>query len=107
MPLFLFMVGVSMAFSMKKYAGPGLKWKILSRTAKLFVLGCLTQGSASEFYLQGDGVDLSNLRIPGILQRIAFAYHRRRHINTTVWLWPRPGSAASRNPVHYALWKYT
>ena len=25
MPLFLFMVGVSMAFSMKKYGGPGLK----------------------------------------------------------------------------------
>ena len=45
MPLFLFMVGVSMAFSMKKYSGPGLKWKVFSRTAKLFALGCLTQGA--------------------------------------------------------------
>ena len=32
------------AFSMKKYTGPALKWKVLSRTIKLFVLGCLTQG---------------------------------------------------------------
>ena len=72
MPLFLFMVGVSMAFSMKKYSGPALKWKILWRTIKLFVLGCLTQGA--NIWLGGDGVNMAQLRIPGILQRIAFAY---------------------------------
>jgi heparan-alpha-glucosaminide N-acetyltransferase len=72
MPLFLFMVGVSMAFSMQKYSGPALKWKILSRTLKLFVIGCLTQGA--DIWLGGSGIDLHNMRIPGILQRIAFAY---------------------------------
>ena len=82
MPLFLFMVGVSMAFSMRKYGGPGLKYKIMSRTVKLFVIGCLTQGCngfiwlpyAGDTGLQHLGIDLANMRIPGILQRIAFAY---------------------------------
>jgi hypothetical protein len=60
--------------SWSRYGGIALKKKILSRTAKLFVLGCLTQGTQRGFYLNGGGVDVSNLRIPGILQRIAFAY---------------------------------
>jgi heparan-alpha-glucosaminide N-acetyltransferase len=72
MPLFLFMVGVSMAFSMKKYGGPGLKWKVASRTLKLFVLGCLTQGA--DIFQGGVGIDMAHMRIPGILQRIAWAY---------------------------------
>ena len=72
MPLFLFMVGVSMAFSTQKYSGPGLKWKVLSRTLKLFVIGCLTQGA--NIQMNGEGVDLQSMRLPGILQRIAFAY---------------------------------
>ena len=72
MPLFLFMVGVSMAFSMKKYCGPGLKWKVIARTIKLFILGVLTQGA--NIWLGGDGIDIKTVRIPGILQRIAFAY---------------------------------
>ena len=48
---------------MKKYSGPALKWKILSRTLKLFVLGCLTQGC--NIWLGGDGINMSQLRIPG------------------------------------------
>jgi hypothetical protein len=73
MPLFLFMVGVSMAFSMQKYSGPGLKWRVLKRTLKLFVLGCLTQGASWRFGT-GKGIDIQSMRVPGILQRIAFAY---------------------------------
>ena len=61
-----------MAFSMKKYAGPGLLHKVLGRTLKLFVLGCLTQGA--NIWLGGEGIDVANMRIPGILQRIAWAY---------------------------------
>ena len=48
---------------MKKYGGPGLKWKILSRTLKLFVLGCLTQGA--NIWLGGDGINMAQMRIPG------------------------------------------
>lgn len=61
-----------MAFSMRKYGGPGLKWKVASRTLKLFVIGCLTQGA--DIWQGGDGIDLHHMRIPGILQRIAWAY---------------------------------
>jgi hypothetical protein len=60
-----------MAFSMRKYGGPGLKYKVLARTAKLFVVGLLTQGVD---IFDGGGIDLHNIRIPGILQRIAWAY---------------------------------
>lgn len=56
---------------MKKYSGPGLKWKVLSRSAKLFVIGLITQG-ANVFDCQG--IDVHGVRIPGILQRIAWAY---------------------------------
>ena len=48
---------------MKKYSGPSLKWKVWSRTFKLFVLGCLTQGC--NIWLDGDGINMSKLRIPG------------------------------------------
>ena len=36
------------------------------------MIGCLTQGA--DIWLGGSGIDLHNMRIPGILQRIAFAY---------------------------------
>jgi hypothetical protein len=61
-----------MAFAMKKFGGPGLKWKVASRTLKLFVIGCLTQGA--DIFQGGSGIDLKHMRIPGILQRIAWAY---------------------------------
>ena len=61
-----------MAFSMKKYGGPGLKWKVASRTLKLFVIGCITQGA--DIWQGGSGIDVQHMRIPGILQRIAWAY---------------------------------
>ena len=72
MPYFLFMVGASMAMSMRKYAGTALLWKVIWRTVKLFVLGCVTQGA--DIFLGGEGVNLHTMRLPGILQRIAWAY---------------------------------
>lgn len=72
MPFFLFMVGASMSLSMTKYTGSALTKKVLARTAKLFVIGCLTQGA--EIKMGGRGFDIASFRIPGILQRIAFAY---------------------------------
>eukprot|EP01047_Picozoa_sp_COSAG01_P054768 COSAG01_NODE_6024_length_3895_cov_4.417808_2_plen_253_part_00 len=36
------------------------------------MLGCLTQGC--NIFLGGEGINLAQMRIPGILQRIAFAY---------------------------------
>ena len=70
-PLFLFMVGVSIAFSLddrKRRGDPvkNLELRIVKRTLILFALG-LVVNSFPLFYL-------SNIRIPGVLQRIALCY---------------------------------
>lgn len=50
-----------------------LRSQVLKRTAKLFIIGILTQGS--DFPSIGNhGINLKTVRIPGILQRIAWAY---------------------------------
>jgi predicted acyltransferase len=68
-PFFLFIVGVSMWFSFKKY-GKGLTKKglvkVLKRFSIIFLLG-LFLNAFPKF-------DFENLRILGVLQRIAIAY---------------------------------
>lgn len=70
-PSFLFIVGVSMWFSMKKY-GHSLNarsvFKILYRTLIIFAAGFLL------IWFPFAGKDLSGIRIMGVLQRIALAY---------------------------------
>ncbi|MEL6823437.1 MAG: heparan-alpha-glucosaminide N-acetyltransferase domain-containing protein, partial [Calditrichota bacterium] len=69
-PFFLFIVGVSMAFSfpkqLKSLSRPELYRKILRRTIILFGLGLFL--AAFPFF------NLTTLRIPGVLQRIAIVY---------------------------------
>lgn len=86
-----FMVGCSMSLAFKRTmvtkpstfigalnwlfknpTGKNLSKKVFLRTIKLFVLGLLTQGA--DFPSPGaNGFDLSTIRVPGILQRIAWA----------------------------------
>jgi Uncharacterized conserved protein len=70
-PFFLFIVGVSMWYSMKNYghelSGASL-WRILRRTVTIFALGLFL---AIFPYFK---MDYSTLRIMGVLQRIALAY---------------------------------
>jgi predicted acyltransferase len=71
-PFFLFIVGVAMAFSLVPRLEAGadraeLLRKASTRALILFGLGLILQGFPG--YL-----DLSHLRIPGVLQRIALAY---------------------------------
>jgi predicted acyltransferase len=71
-PFFLFIVGVSITFSFASRVAAGadrgnLMRNALRRAAILFGLGLLLHGFPN--YL-----DLSTLRIPGVLQRIALAY---------------------------------
>lgn len=72
-PFFLFIVGVSMAFSLlplleRGEGRGGLLRKAAVRGAKLFGLGLIL--AAFPFY----DLDLAHLRIPGVLQRIGVAF---------------------------------
>jgi len=70
-PFFLFIVGISMWFSMKKYGHElnGSSFlRIVRRTVSIFALGLLLN------FLVLSGKDISTLRIMGVLQRIALSY---------------------------------
>lgn len=82
-PLFLFLVGVSVALAVNRDQAPageaGRFWsKVFKRALLLFSLGLLENA-----YLH---FGLENLRIPGVLQRIAIVYL------AAVWLHVRLGS---------------
>lgn len=70
-PFFLFIVGVSTWYSLKKYGGE-LNWnsflRILRRTVTIFAVGFVL--NIFPFF----GKDYSTVRIMGVLQRIALAY---------------------------------
>jgi predicted acyltransferase len=69
-PFFLFIVGVAIPLALGKRVEEGVTrdvyFKILRRTAIIFLLGLFL--AAFPFF------DLANLRIPGVLQRIAVCY---------------------------------
>jgi predicted acyltransferase len=70
-PFFLFIVGVSITLALSRRAETAgskrdLYWKILRRSLIIFGLGLFLAGFPS--------FDLSTIRIPGVLQRIAVCY---------------------------------
>ncbi|MFN8624651.1 MAG: heparan-alpha-glucosaminide N-acetyltransferase domain-containing protein [Candidatus Binatia bacterium] len=70
-PFFLFIVGVAIALSFAAHGGRGesrrrLFRKVVRRTLILFALGIVVNGFP--------GFDWSEIRIPGVLQRIALCY---------------------------------
>jgi predicted acyltransferase len=70
-PFFLFIVGVSMWYSLKKYGhelNAGSVFRILRRTVAIFAVGLFL--AVFPYFDR----DYSNLRIMGVLQRIALAY---------------------------------
>jgi predicted acyltransferase len=79
-PFFLFIVGTALAYSLRKYRDgaeiqPAVYWRILRRTALLIFLGwmpSLLLKSIGTYH--GQTFDLSNLRIFGVLVRIALVY---------------------------------
>ncbi|CAN6381441.1 unnamed protein product [Urochloa humidicola] len=75
-PFFLFIVGVSLAFAFKRVPNRAMATKkAVIRASKLFLLGLILQGGF--FHSIHDltyGVDLREIRLMGILQRIAIAY---------------------------------
>ena len=81
-PFFLFIVGTSLAYSLRKYRDGAaidhaVYHRILQRTAILFALGLFTAlfGRTLAILFQGaDSLHLETLRILGVLQRIALVY---------------------------------
>ncbi|MCP5079845.1 MAG: DUF1624 domain-containing protein, partial [Psychromonas sp.] len=70
-PFFLFIIGVSMWFSLKKYnyrLSSAAARKILKRTLLIFAIGLFIH--AFPFY----NLEPSNFRIMGVLQRIAVSF---------------------------------
>ena len=70
-PFFLFIVGVSIALALAKRLESGrstrdLYWKIIKRTLIIFAIGLFLNGFPY--------FNLSELRIPGVLQRIAICF---------------------------------
>ncbi len=80
-PFFLFIVGTSISYSFRKYrhgaeVDAAVYWRILRRTVTLIFLGwmpTLLLKSIAYFHA-GTPFDLSNLRIFGVLVRIAIVY---------------------------------
>lgn len=74
-PFFLFIVGVACWFSFQKYGqtlSSDLIGKIIKRTVLIFLLG-LSLNFCKQWISSGE-LNLSMLRITGVLQRIAFCY---------------------------------
>ena len=68
MPLFMFMAGVSIPFSLSKYNGKGIYLRIAKRVVLLFFLGVIVQGNLLKF-------DIHQLRFySNTLQAIAIGY---------------------------------
>jgi predicted acyltransferase len=90
-PAFLFMVGISVVFSIHARLRRGASLEqitahILSRTLLLIVLGLLVNGFPA--------YDLHHLRIPGILQRIALCYGAAAFLYLAI---ARPGRAKAQS----------
>jgi len=81
-PFFLFIVGTSLAYSLRKYRDgqeivPAVYWRIARRTLVLLALGLLLNRSRTIFNLlldNTDSFDFATWRFPGVLQRIALVY---------------------------------
>lgn len=76
-PFFLFIVGVAIPFALGKRIQKGedhskIILHIIRRSAILFLLGLIL--ASFPFGLFGHNFDISTLRIPGVLQRIAVVY---------------------------------
>lgn len=113
MPWFLFMVGVSLVLSSKKFkptfcsaeefaaAQKQGTWAILVRSAKLFGLGVLIQGGGFLFG-RPQGWNLASMRWCGILNRIGFAYL----VAGLVELWVPAQQPWPSRPVWSSVWAH-
>ncbi|MCM1029585.1 MAG: heparan-alpha-glucosaminide N-acetyltransferase domain-containing protein [Pseudoflavonifractor sp.] len=76
-PFFMFIMGVSMAFSLKRYdyrpSGAAVG-KIVRRTLLIFLAGIMLDLAEKGISGAISGLDFSSLRLTGVLARLAFSY---------------------------------
>ncbi len=69
-PMFIFVTGVSIVFSLTRLVEqegmPAAHWRVLRRSALLFALGIIAYGGISQTW--------ADIRVGGVLQRIALCY---------------------------------
>jgi len=72
-PFFMFIMGVAVAFAMRRFAGDEIKglWKILRRTLLIFVVGLFLSNFSK---MLNGALTWENIRIMGVLQRLALVY---------------------------------
>jgi predicted acyltransferase len=81
-PFFLFIVGTSLAYSLRKYVhgaaiDVAVYWRIVRRTIVLMLLGWgmgMSYRVFNHWWGDGEAISFSNLRYPGVLVRIALVY---------------------------------
>jgi predicted acyltransferase len=81
-PFFLFIVGTSLAYSLRRFReggriAPSVYWRITRRTLVLIALGLLPGilvRLAEYWFGDASQIDFSTLRFTGVLQRIAIVY---------------------------------
>jgi predicted acyltransferase len=101
-PLFLFLVGVSVALAVRRgslEARKGGIWpRAVKRAAVLFVLGLVVNGFP--FF------DLNSLRIPGVLQRIAVVYLAALWLHRRLGKYGVAGLAMGILVAYWLLWAF-
>jgi predicted acyltransferase len=107
-PLFVFLVGVVLPFSLAKVTQPGepkrdAYWRILRRTLLLYVFGLIYYGHPGILHFDVDShqFDFANQRYVGVLQRIAICYG----IAALITLWTRvPGQVIALLAILAGYW---
>jgi predicted acyltransferase len=78
-PFFLFIVGVSISLALAKHVKEGsvpgkIYWKVVRRSSLIFGLGLLVATFPFYDLTEGEFLDVSTVRVMGVLQRIAVCY---------------------------------
>ncbi len=76
-PMFMFIMGVSVSFSLKRFdysPGKAVVGKIVKRTALIYIIGVVLDLVEKGISGAIDGLDFSTLRFTGVLPRLAFSY---------------------------------
>ncbi len=78
-PFFLFIVGISITLALGRRVETGgvnreIYWKISKRAALIFAIGLFLAMLPFYNFTTGEWLDISTVRIPGVLQRIAICY---------------------------------